>query len=76
MIAAAAVVIGLLAALAYAARRRWIDAVLALVAGVALAGTVGEFTLPGEAGATLTVDAADPPRGLGGVRTLHLDSGS
>ena len=35
MSAIAAVVIGVLAALAYAARRRWIDAVLALVAGVA-----------------------------------------
>ncbi len=72
MIAMAAVVIGVLAALAYAARRHWIDAVLALVAGVALAGTVGEFALPGEAGATLTVDAADPPRTLAGVRTLRL----
>ena len=72
MSAVAAVVIGVLAALAYAARRRWIDAVLALVAGVALAGTVGEFALPGEAGATLTVDAADPPRTLAGVRTLRL----
>jgi hypothetical protein len=67
-----AAVIGLLAALAYAARRRWVDAVLALVAGAALAGTVGEFTMPGEAGATLTVDAADPPRTLAGVRTLRL----
>jgi len=72
MIAIAAVVIGVLAALAYAARRRWVDAVLALVAGAALAGTVGDFTLPGEAGATLTVDAADPPRTLTGVRTLRL----
>jgi hypothetical protein len=53
MIAVAAAVIGLLAALAYGARRRWSDAVLALVAGVALGGTVGEFTLPGEAGAPL-----------------------
>ena len=72
MTAIVAVVIGALAALAYAARRRWIDAVLALVAGVALAGTVGEFALPGEAGSTLTVDAADPPRTLAGVRTLRL----
>jgi hypothetical protein len=72
MSAVAAVVIGVLAALAYAARRRWIDAVLALVAGVALAGAVGEFALPGEAGAALTVDAADPPRTLAGVSTLRL----
>jgi hypothetical protein len=72
MTAIVAVAIGVLAALAYTARRRWIDAVLALVAGVALAGTVGEFALPGEAGSTLTVDAADPPRTLAGVRTLRL----
>jgi hypothetical protein len=72
MSAIVAVVIGVLAALAYVARRRWIDAVLALVAGVALAGAVGEFALPGEAGSTLTVDAADPPRTLAGVRTLRL----
>jgi hypothetical protein len=72
MSASAAVAIGLLAALAYAARRRWVDAVLALVAGVALAGTIGELALPGEAAATLTVDAADPPRTLAGVRTLRL----
>jgi hypothetical protein len=72
MIAGAAAVIGLLAALAYSVRRRWPDAVLALVAGAALAGTVGEFALPGEAGTTLTVDAAAPPRTLAGVRTLRL----
>jgi hypothetical protein len=67
-----AIAIGLLAALAHAARRRWIDAVLALVAGVALAGIVGDFTLPGEVGATLTIDAADPPHDLAGVRALRL----
>jgi hypothetical protein len=72
MIAIAAAAIGLLAALMYAVRRRWIDAVLALVAGVALAGTVGGFTMPGEAGATLTIDAAAPPNTLAGVRTLRL----
>jgi hypothetical protein len=43
-----AVFVGLASALAYAARRRWIDAVLATVAGIALAGTVGSFVLPGE----------------------------
>jgi hypothetical protein len=72
MTAVAAVVIGLLAAGAYAARRRWIDAALALVAGVALAGIVGDFALPGDGGATSTVDAADPPRSLAGVHTLRL----
>lgn len=72
IVTATAAVIGLLAAGAYAARRRWIDAALALVAGVALAGIVGDFALPGDAGATLTVDAAHPPLSLTGVRALRL----
>jgi hypothetical protein len=72
MIALAAAAIGLLDALMYAVRRSWVDAVLAAVAGVALAGTVGDFAMPGEAGATLTVDAADPPHALAGVRALRL----
>lgn len=50
MTAVAAAVAGLLAALVVGARRRWIDAVLALAAGAALAGTVGNFTLPFDAG--------------------------
>jgi hypothetical protein len=72
MITLAAAAIGLLAALMYAVRRRWVDAVLAVVAGVALAGTVGDFTMPGDAGAALAIDAANPPRTLPGVRTLRL----
>ena len=75
MTAVAAVIVGVLAALAalaYDARRRWIDAALALVAGVALAGAVGGYTLPGEVGATLDVDASDPPRTLAGIRALRL----
>jgi hypothetical protein len=72
IVTAAAAVIGLLAAGAYATRRRWIDAALALVAGVALAGIVGDFALPGDAGITLTVDAARPPLSLAGVRALRL----
>jgi len=71
-LAAVGAAVGLSSAIGYAVRRRWLDAVLALVAGVALAGTVGSFSLPGEAGAVLAVDAAAPPRDLAGVRTLRL----
>ena len=69
----AALVVGLASALAYGLRRRWIDAVLAALAGIALAGGVGSFALPGEAGATLTLDAKAPPASLDGVRTVKLD---
>jgi hypothetical protein len=72
----AALAIGLLSALAYGLRRRWIDALLAAVAGVALAGAAGSFTLPdgaSGAGGVLTVSAATPPASLDGVRSLKLD---
>jgi hypothetical protein len=69
----AALVLGLASALAYGLRRHWLDAVLAAVAGVALAGAVGSFALPGEAGVTLTVDVSAPPASLDGIRALKLD---
>lgn len=69
----AALVVGAGSALAYGLRRRWIDLVLAALAGVALAGAVGNFTLSGEAGSTLALSAARPPASLDGVRALKLD---
>lgn len=69
----AALAIGILSALAYGLRRRWIDALLALVAGVALAGTVGAFALPGEAGTILSVSAEHAPLALDGVRALRVE---
>jgi hypothetical protein len=72
-LAIAALVVGVLSALAYAVRRRWIDALLAALAGVALAGAVGSFTLPGDAGATLRLASSAPPASLDGVRSLALD---
>jgi hypothetical protein len=68
-----ALVLSLASALAYLARRRWIDAALAAVAGAALAGTVGSFALPGEAGSTLALSVSEPPASLDGVRSLKLD---
>lgn len=72
-LAIAALVIGMLSMLAYAARRRWIDAVLSAVAGVALAGAVGSFALPGEAGASLTLNEKNPPASLDGIRSIALE---
>ncbi|MFK3739602.1 hypothetical protein [Massilia sp. TN1-12] len=73
LVAIAAVAIGILSAAVYLARRRVPDALLALVAGVALAGTVGDFPLPGTAGTTLTLSSNEAPASLAGVRTLRLD---
>lgn len=72
-LAIAAGAVGLLSAAAYAARRRPLDALLALVAGGALAGATGNFTQPGEAGSTLSVSAEAPPASLAGVRSLRLE---
>jgi hypothetical protein len=69
----AALAVGILSALAYGLRRRWIDALLAFVAGVALAGAAGSFTLPGDVGRTLALSASAPPASLDGVRSLTLD---
>jgi hypothetical protein len=69
----AALAVGILGALAYGLRRRPVDAVLAVVAGVALAGAVGSFTLPGDMGRTLALSASAPPGSLDGVGSLTLD---
>lgn len=50
------VAIGVLSAAAYLYRRKWIDALLVLLMGGALAGLTGDYRMP--AGAPLTVDAA------------------
>jgi hypothetical protein len=68
----AALAVGVLSALAYGVRRRPIEAVLAVVAGISLAGAVGHFALPGEAGSTLAL-SMEAPASLDGVRALKLD---
>lgn len=68
-----AAAIGILSALGYIARRRWIDAALALVAGIALAGATGQFAQPGEGGTVLALASNEAPPTLDGVRTLRLD---
>lgn len=76
-----ALAIGMLSMVAYARRRRWIEALLAAVAALALAGLAGAdlVTLPGtvaDTGSTLTLapaawDAGTPPD-LNGVTRLRL----
>jgi hypothetical protein len=68
-----ALVAGMASALVYGARRRWIDALLGAVAGIALAGAVGSFALPGDAGVSLQLNSAAAPASLDGVRSLKLE---
>jgi len=68
----AIILIGAASVLLYLWRRRWIEAVLALVAGAALVLLATEVSMPGEAGATLALDARHPPAALDGVRSLTL----
>jgi hypothetical protein len=69
----AASAIGVLSALLYMTRRRWLEALLALIASVALAGAVGDFTLPGAAGTMLAISSDQPPSTLDGVDKLRLE---
>lgn len=73
LLAIAALLVGAFSALVYGVRRRWIDAALAAVAGIALAGAVGHFALPGDLGASLAVDSKEAPASLDGIRSIRLD---
>ncbi|MGZ5200222.1 MAG: hypothetical protein ACXWC4_10675 [Telluria sp.] len=64
--------IGLAAIIASLWRRQWIDAALVAIAAVALALVCGEITLPAKPGATLDIDASNPPHSLDGVAALRL----
>lgn len=65
--------IGAASVLLYLWRRRFLDALLALVATVALALLAADLRMPGESGATLAIDARNPPASLAGVRSLSLN---
>jgi hypothetical protein len=64
--------IGAVSVLLYLRRRRFLDALLVLVATAALALLATNLTLPGEAGSTLAVDPRNPPASLAGVRSLRI----
>jgi hypothetical protein len=63
---------GAASVLLYLWRRRLLDALLALVATVALALLAVELDMPGESGGTLAIDPRNPPVSLAGVRSLSL----
>ena len=64
--------IGAVSVLLYLWRRRFLDALLALVATAALALLATNLTLPGDSGGTLALDPRTPPASLDGVRSLRL----
>ncbi|MET0983486.1 MAG: hypothetical protein ABWY02_15380 [Telluria sp.] len=63
---------GAASVLLYLWRRRFLDALLALTATVALALLASNLTMPGASGSTLAIDAGHPPLSLDDVRSLSL----
>lgn len=69
----AAALVAILSAAAYLRRRAWPDAALTLLAGAALAGMIGQFPLPGDAGASLTVSPATRAADVQHAPRLRVD---
>lgn len=65
-------VAGVASAALYARRRQWIDALLVLVAAVALGLFAAGIRLPGDAGRTLSLDPNAPAPMLEGVRAFAV----
>lgn len=70
---AAIALVGAPSVLLYLWRRRFLEALLALVATAALALLASDLRMPGESGTTLAIDARYPPASLGGVRSVTLE---
>jgi hypothetical protein len=63
---------GLVSAALYARRRLWIDTLLVLLAAVALGLFAAGVKLPGDVGATLTLEPGRPAPALEGVRAFAV----
>jgi hypothetical protein len=72
VIALLALLIGAVSALAYARRRKWIDAALALLAGLALAVVVGGFTVPSTAVRQAVIDSDKIPTEIDRATSLKV----
>lgn len=72
MVIALALLVGVLSAGMYLVRRKWIDALLALVAASALAGLVGEFPMPADSVPSVTIDSSDPNPQVGDAILVKL----
>ncbi|MRX07966.1 hypothetical protein GJ697_08995 [Pseudoduganella sp. FT25W] len=71
----AALAIGLVSAALYAGKRRWINAVLAGVAGAALAVSIADVHLPAEAAAPLAVGTEAGSIGAADMAAIPIASG-
>lgn len=60
-------------ALVYLARRKWIDAVLALAAAGALAGLVGGFSLPAASPKTAVIGTGEGPFDIEGADVVRVE---
>lgn len=65
-------IVGLASAVLYLLGRRWIDAMLVLVAAAALAGLVGRFSVPASPMASVTIDSFKPPPAIGDAAVVRL----
>lgn len=72
LLIAAIALAGLVSAVLYLRRRQWLDALLVVVAAVALGLFAADLRVPGEAGRTLAIDPAAPPVSLEGVNALSV----
>ncbi len=68
----AVLVVGLLSAGIYLYRRQWLDAGLVVVAALALAGLVGDFPMPANSVASVTIDADDEAPAVGDAARIKL----
>lgn len=65
--------VGAASVLLYLWRRQVLDALLAAIAGAALALLAHGVSMPGDGGTTLAIDAGKPPASLAGVRSVKLE---
>lgn len=72
LLIAAIALAGLVSAVLYLRRRQWLDALLVVVAAIALGLFAADLRIPGEAGRTLAIDPAAPPVSLEGVNALSV----
>jgi hypothetical protein len=64
---------GVASAALYLRRRQWTDALLVVVAAVALGLFAAGLRVPGEAGHKLAIDSKNPPSALDGIIALRLE---
>ena len=66
-------IVGVASALLYLFGRRWIDALLVLIASAALAGLVGKFAVPASPMASVTIDSAGQAPNIDNAAVVRLN---